>query len=70
VEPRLLIDVGGDHRLSRRQRDALGGVVGCLDRHFADDARLPADACAHQQGLAVGLQFHDFGEVGAQGLSH
>ena len=68
AEPRLLRDVGGDHRLPRLQGIAFRGVVRSLGARLADHARLPAHARADEQGLAVLLQLHDLGEVGAEGL--
>src|SRR3954470_16761903 len=49
---------------------AFQGPVRSLAARRADDARLPAHAGAHQEGLAVVLQLHDLGEVGAERLAH
>ena len=48
---------------------SLGRVVGNLDGGLAYNTWLPADACAHQQGLPVRLNFHDLGQVSAQRLA-
>jgi len=48
---------------------AFRGLVRGPGGRLADHARLPTNARADQQGLAVLLQLHDLGEVGAEGFS-
>ena len=47
---------------------AFRGVVLGRDSRHTNDTGLPANTCAHYQGFAVFLKFHDFGEVGAEGI--
>jgi len=49
---------------------ALRAAVQHLDGQPTDDARLPANACAHEQGRAIALHLHDLGKAGVQPLTH
>ena len=63
-EPGFRCDIRGNHRLAGSDGMTLRTVVRSHKRCLAHDAGLPADACAHHQGLAVLLQFDDLGEIG------
>ena len=69
VEALLDGDVGRGHGLAGFEGVCFGRIVGNLDPCGADDAGFPADAGACEQCLAVRLQLHDLGKVGAEGLA-
>ncbi|MBL6080821.1 hypothetical protein JMJ56_22660 [Belnapia sp. T18] len=58
--------MSGEIILARPQGMGLRCHVRRLDGCLADHARLPAHARANEQDLAVLLQLHDLGEVGAK----
>jgi hypothetical protein len=70
VEAGFLVDIGGDDGLAGLDGMALGGFVLQRNADLPDDAGLPADAGAHEEGAAVLLDLHDLGHAGAEGLGN
>jgi hypothetical protein len=66
LEPLLPRQVGRDDGLVGGERLRGRRVLLGVDREPADDAGLPTDPGTDEQGPAVGLAFHDLGEVGAE----
>ncbi|HYG90623.1 MAG TPA: hypothetical protein VD978_30695 [Azospirillum sp.] len=62
----LALDIQANGRFAGIDRLCFQGAWLLRNREMAGDAALPARARAHQQGAALRLQFHNFGEVGAE----
>ncbi len=68
VEPLLLGDVVGDHRLGRLDGVGFRGSFAQIDPFAAHDTRAPPHAGAHQGGVRGAVDLENLGEVGAERL--